>query len=76
MLKCIRPFLDIPTTKLVYNTTILPLFDYYDVVWDSCNVTSSTKLERLQNRSARVITRTDNATPSDNVLHKLNWGKL
>ena len=58
------------------NTAILPLFDYCDVVWDSCDVISSIKLQRLQNRSARVITRTDNATPSEDVVQQLNWGKL
>ena len=60
----------------MYNTTILPLFDYCDVVWDSCNFTSSIKLQRLQNRSAKVITRTDNATPSEDVLQQLNCDKL
>ena len=53
------------------------MFAYYDVVWDSCNVTSSIKLQRLQNRSAGVITRTDYATPSEDVLQQLNyWDKL
>ena len=47
VLKRIRPFLDVPMAKPLYNTTILPLFDYCDVAWDSCNVTSSAKLQRL-----------------------------
>ena len=55
VLRRIRPFLDISTAKLVYSTTILPILDYCDVVWDNCNVTSTQKLQRLQNRSARII---------------------
>ena len=55
VLRRIRPFLDISTAKLVYSATILPILDYCDVVWDNCNVTSTQKLQRLQNRSARII---------------------
>ena len=55
VLRRIRPFLDISTDKLVYSATILPILDYCDVVWDNCNVTSTQKLQRLQNRSARII---------------------
>ena len=76
VLRRIRPFLDISTAKLVYSTTILPILDYCDVVWDNCNVTSSQKLQRLQNRSARIIMGTHVMTSSEVLLKQLNWDKL
>lgn len=35
--------------KLLYQAFILPNLDYYSVVWNSCGVMSSNKIERVQN---------------------------
>ena len=76
MMKRIRNFLDLPTSKLVYNATALPLLDYCDLVWDSCNTSSKAKLQRLQYRAARVILKADSTLPTDNLLHNLKWLKV
>ena len=78
ILKRIRPFIDDVSSNLIYSSTILPLFDYCDVVWDTCTINSKNKLQKLQNRAARIIQKsaTSNLTPSDTLLAQLNWCKL
>ena len=44
------------STKLLYNAIVSPYFDYCDVVWGNCGTTLQTKLQKLQNKSARMIT--------------------
>ena len=62
------------SSSLLKAETILPILDYCDVVWDNCNVTSTQKLQRLQNRSAlRIIMGAHFMTSS---VKTLNWDKL
>ena len=65
ILKRIVPYLSKSSASLVYNTTIAPVFDQCVVVWDSCGITSATKLQRMQNRAARIILGASFDTPSD-----------
>lgn len=41
----------------IYYALILPHFDYCSPVWDCLSGHSSDKLQKLQNRAARVITK-------------------
>lgn len=59
----IRNYLDFSTSQLVYNATILPLLDYCDVVWGSCNSSSKVKLQSLQNRARKVILKSEPLQP-------------
>ena len=40
---------------MLYNTLVLPLFDYCSPVWDSCGVGSKTYLDKLNRRAACII---------------------
>ena len=40
----------------VYRSIIEPYFDYCCIVWDGIGNNMAEKLQRLQNRAARVIT--------------------
>ena len=73
LLRRVRPYLTNFTATLVYNATIAPLFDYCDVIWDCYNVSVASKLQRLQNRAARVILKSDNTMPSEIARNDLNW---
>ena len=44
------------TLKLMYQNLVLPCFDYCSLVWANCSQTLKNKVQRLQNRTARVIT--------------------
>jgi hypothetical protein len=56
------------TLKKVYNAIILPHFDYCSLVWDNCSDYLIDKLQKLQNRAARVITGRTYETRSCDVL--------
>ena len=44
---------------LVYNTIILSIFDYCDIAWSSLLQQDQDRLQRLQNRSARIMRSVD-----------------
>ena len=41
---------------MIFSCLIQPYFDYRSVVWDSCGITVAGKIQKLQNRAARVLT--------------------
>ena len=43
------------TLKTIYYSLVQPYFDYCDVVWGDCSKTRADKLQKLQNRAARII---------------------
>ena len=51
----IRKFLTIKTALLLYKTTILPLIDYGDFIYDQDVHYFNNKLQVLQNRALRII---------------------
>ena len=53
-----------------------PHFNYCCVVWDNCNKTYADKLQKLQNRVARVLTSSSYDIAADFLLEKLGWRKL
>ena len=58
------------TLKTIYYLLVLPFFDYCDVAWGDCSKTRADKLQKLQNRAARIITRGD--TLSDHQMSGCN----
>ena len=47
----------LPTYTLIniYKTFILPVFDYADTIWTTCNLYLQQRVERLQTRATRII---------------------
>ena len=66
----------IRTCPYIYKSLILPHFDYCSTVWSGLGQGLSDKLQKLQNRAARVITKTGYETRSSDLLSKLGWDKL
>ena len=54
-LKRVRPYVAIKTLETIYKSFIQPHFDYCDMVWSNLNVKQSLRLQKLQNKAARVI---------------------
>ena len=75
-LKRIRPFISESTALQIYQALILPHFDCCSSVWDELNATLSDKLQKLQNRAARIITRSSYDTSASFILNRLHWDKL
>ena len=55
-IKRVKPFVPQSTLLSIYNSLVKSHFDYCSLVWGNCGKTSSNKLQKLQNRAARVIT--------------------
>ena len=66
-LRRIRPLISQCTAVLVYNSLIQPHFDYCSLVCDQL----SDKLQKLQNRAARVTLKASYGTSSSLLLDKL-----
>ena len=75
-LKRVRPFISTDVAVQIYNALILPHFDYCSPVWDCMSDYLSDKLQKLQNRAARVITKSPFDTSSNLLLAMLKWAKL
>ena len=75
-LKRVRPFIPTDVAVQIYNALILPHFDYCSPVWDGMSGCLSDKLQKLQNRAARVITQSPVDTSSNLLLAMLKWEKL
>ena len=55
-IKRVKPFVPRSTLLYMYNSLVQPHFDYCSLVWSNCGKTLFNKLQKLQNRAARVIT--------------------
>ena len=55
MLERIKPFVPAQMLQPIYSALIQPYFDYCSPLWDTCNKTLKDKLQKYQNRAARII---------------------
>ena len=63
--------LDKKSLNMLYNAILAPHFDYYDVIWGTCNTATHHKVQIMQNRAAKIITgvtRYDSSTEGLNAL--------
>ena len=72
--KHIRHFIPKESLLLLYHTLIEPYFKYCSIVWGQCSETLRDKLQTLQNKAARTITkvRYDEANHSK-LLTDFGW---
>ena len=75
-IKRIRDFVDRDTLISVYNALIRPHFDYCSEVWDTLGNGLSNRLQKLQNRAARVVLCISNDIPGSEALDMLGWEPL
>ena len=73
-----RGFVPTPTLhyKHVYNALIQSQFDYCSIVWGNCGKTLFDRLQKLQNRAARVLTFSRYNTDAKRLFRQLNWKDL
>ena len=74
MLYRTRQYLDDRNTLLcVYHSLIKQYFDYCSTVWGDCSKSLQDKLQKLQNRAGRIITKSDYSVLSFDIREKLHW---
>ena len=75
-LKRIRHLIPASSLHLIYEALVKPHFDYCDIVWGNCRKTLRDKLQKLQNRAARVLTFSNYDTDATEPLEFLGWKNL
>ena len=73
VLKRVSWYLSIDSRKLVYNTIVLPHFNYCSTVLYLANQSDMDRLQKLQNRAMRVILRCNIYTRVNDMLKVLGW---
>ena len=69
----IRSYLTLKAAKCVYNCLVLPVLCYTDTAWVELSVECKSRLQRLQNRTARIIVRRDSTSEA---LKTLGWPNI
>ena len=75
-LRRIRSLVSQSTAVQIYNALIQPHFDYCAPVWDGLSSYLCEKLQKLQNRAARVILQANCEVNSSLLLETLKWDQL
>ena len=76
IMRKIKPFIPISSLLNIYQSIVEPYFDYCSIVWNGIGDNLADKLQKLQNRAARVITGADYLTPTNEILNKFGWSNL
>ena len=74
----LRQFVNMSELKLIYNSIVLPHFDYGDVVWQSASSSNLSQLQKIQNRAGRIILKVNpySHTSNSQIHNSLGWHKL
>ena len=75
-LKRIRPYVTTDTAIQVYRALIQPYFDYCCSVWDGLNQTLNCKIQKLQNRAARIVMQASYDASAGALFDVLHWDNL
>ena len=77
-IKRMRDFVPMPTLHYIYNALIQCQFNDIDcnIVWGNCGKTLFYKLQKLQNRAARILTFSRYFADANRLFRQLNWKDL
>ena len=71
MIRYAKKFLPKHTLKVLYQGLVEPHFRFCCSVWGTCGVTARSTLEKLQNRTIRIITDSPFDAPAKPLLRQL-----
>ena len=74
MLRKARKVIPREACVILYDSMILPLFDYFAAVWDGCGKTNRDYLDKLQRRAASIIEK--RRVEQDEIYSTLGWLSL
>lgn len=76
LLRKLRDIVPQDTLLLLYNSLVLPHFDYADTVYDSASKTDLDRLQKLQTRAARILTGSNYRRSRQEMFQSLRWLSL
>ena len=59
--------------KTIYRSLVESHVRYGNIIWGTCGEVLLTKLQKMQNRAARIITKSDYDTEAGPLIDKLGW---
>ena len=71
-----RPYLPCHIRKLLYQSFVLPQFDYFSVVWSSSGATLTKSIKREQNYAHGLILHKPPLTSSESLRQTPGWTAL
>ena len=76
ILRRVSHFIPFDTTVNMYNALVMPYFNYCGAVWGNINKGLADKLQKLQNRAARILTFPNYDVRSSVLLERLEYVRL
>ena len=76
LIKRIRNFVPLHTLLNIFNGLVKPQFDYCSTVWGCCSNSLADKLQKLQNRAARILLSAPYDARTADLFGRLNWKNL
>ena len=73
LLKYDKRYVPLDTLNSMYKGIVEPHFNCFCSVWGSCGTTRLNKLQKLQNRAARIVTDSDFDTSTAPLIQDLGW---
>ena len=73
ILKHANKFLPFSALTSLYTSIVEPHFRYCCSVWGCADTTEINRLQKLQNRAARIVTNSSFDTSSNQLIEKLGW---
>ena len=72
-MKHAKSFLPKETLKTMYTSIVEPHFRYCCSVWGCCGLTKIKRLQKPENRAARIVSGSSFDTPSQPLIKELGW---
>ena len=76
ILRRVSHFIQFDIRVNMYNELVMPYFNYCSAVWGNINKGLADKLQKLQNRAARILTYSNYDVRSSVLLDELGWERL
>ena len=73
MLRYAKRYLPLVIVQAMYKSLVEPHFRYCCPVWGAAGITVLQKLQKLQNRAARIVTNSPYEAHSQPLIQKLGW---
>ena len=73
LLKQLSNYIPENIQKMFYQSYILPMIDYGSNSWGSTSNTNIERVNKLQKRAARIISKVDYTTLSADIIKRLGW---
>ena len=62
--------------EMLYKTTIRPVLDYGDIIYDACLKSESDAIEKCQRKAALICTGAFRHTSNERLLNELGWERM